>query len=33
LFELAALLLQTEMQSFLAQIAFLRQKLVRTHFL
>ena len=33
LFQLAALLLQTEMQGFLAQVALLCQKLIRAHFL
>jgi hypothetical protein len=32
LFELAALLLETEMQTFLAQIALFGQQLVRGHF-
>jgi hypothetical protein len=33
LLELAALLLQTEMQALLAQVALLRQELIRAHFL
>jgi hypothetical protein len=33
LFELTALLLQPEMEAFLAQVALLGQELVRAHFL
>jgi len=32
LFELSALLLQTQMQTFLSQVASLRQQLARAHF-